>query len=240
MPSVRTAEDDRGLAAHHRHGVDHRGGGGCGSGGQSVGGAHFASWAGSRKIARTSGGAAMNSTMSDCTTSTMSTGMPCGGLHREPAGLEGAEQDARDEHAPRAGAPEQGHGDRVEADAGVDAGGESGGHGAEHLVDAGEADERTGDQHRLDVHAADVDAGDARGVGVLADGTELEAEVRPVEHPPDDDRGDDRQDEAEVQVVLRRRAGRGRSRSPSSAPTSGCSSPGPAAGPACASIQKTR
>ena len=35
-----------------------------------------ASGVGSRKIARTRGGAAMNSTMNDCTTSTMSTGMP--------------------------------------------------------------------------------------------------------------------------------------------------------------------
>ena len=66
-----------------------------------------------------------------------------GGLHREAAGLERAEQDAGDEDAPRRRATEQRHRDRVEADAGVDARGESGGHGAEHLADAGEADERT-------------------------------------------------------------------------------------------------
>ena len=89
---------------------------------------------------RTSGGAAMNSTMSDCTTSTMSIGHALGGLHREAAGLEGAEQDARDEDAPRRRATEQRDGDRVEADAGVDARGEAGGHGAEHLADAGEAE----------------------------------------------------------------------------------------------------
>ena len=91
---------------------------------------------------RTSGGAAMNSTMSDCTTSTISMGTALGGLHREAAGLERAEQDARGEGAPRRGAAEQGDGDRVEADARVDVGRESGRDRAEHLVDPGQADER--------------------------------------------------------------------------------------------------
>ena len=55
--------------------ADMVGGVGCepaGVGGGLGHGAHLASWAGSRKIARTRGGAARKRTMSDCTTSTRS------------------------------------------------------------------------------------------------------------------------------------------------------------------------
>ena len=69
---------------------------------------------------RTSGGAAMNSTISDCTTSTMSTGMPCDACIVKLPGLERAEQDACGEDPPRPAASEKRDGDRIEADAGVD------------------------------------------------------------------------------------------------------------------------
>ena len=49
--------------------------------------AHWASLAGRRKIARISGGAAMNSTISDWTTSTMSTGMFCEACIAKPPAL---------------------------------------------------------------------------------------------------------------------------------------------------------
>ena len=109
---------------------------------------------GRRKIARTSGGAAMNSTISDCTTSTMSIGMPLRRLHRVAAGLQRAEQQAGDEDAHGPGPAEQRDRDRVEADARVDARGEAGGDRAEHLGDAGEADEAARDDHRVDVDRA--------------------------------------------------------------------------------------
>ena len=51
-------------------------------------------------------------------------------------------------------AAEQGDGDGVEADAGVDVGAEAGRDRAEHLVDAGQADQRAGDEHRVDVDRA--------------------------------------------------------------------------------------
>ena len=138
--------------------------------------------------------------------------MPSDGLHREAAGLERAEQDARGEDPQRPGAAEQGDGDRVESDARrrcpaqkpvVD--------GAEHLVDAGEADQRAGDQHRVRrTSVLTLMPATRAALRVLADGAEPEAEARPVEQPPDEDasRAID-EDEPEVQVELRRRAAPG-------------------------------
>ena len=101
----------------------------------------------------------------------------------------------------RVRAAEQGDGDRVEPDAGVDVDGDPVGHGAEHLVGTREPDQGTGEQHRDDVGAADVDAGGAGGVRVLADGAEAVAERGPAQQPPHGDHGDQGQQEAEVQVV---------------------------------------
>ena len=90
---------------------------------------------------RTSGGAAMNSTMSDCTTSTISIGTPSAACIEKPPALNAPNR------MPAANVPhgrrpaEQGDGDGVEPDAGVDVGREPGGDGAEHLVHAGEADQ---------------------------------------------------------------------------------------------------
>ena len=89
---------------------------------------------------RTSGGAAMNSTMSDCTTSTMSIGTPSAACIEKPPAL----------NAPnRMPATKMPHGVERPSSATVIAskpmpasmpGGEAGGDGAEHLADAGEAE----------------------------------------------------------------------------------------------------
>ena len=170
--------------------------------GQVGHGAHLASWAGSRKIARTRGGAARKRTISDCTTSTRSTEMFSRGLHGEATGLEGAEQEPGGQDAERAGAAEQRHGDGVEADRRVEVERDAAGHGAEHLVDAGEAEQGAGDHHHDDVDPADVDAGGARRVRVLADGADAVAEGGAVEQPPRDGDRDERDHEAEVEVEL--------------------------------------
>ena len=108
-------------------------------------GAATPSGSGSRKTVRTSGGAAMKQHDHRLHDEHDVDRDALRGLHRVAARLERTEQDAGEEDAPRPGAAEQGDRDRVEADAGVDPGGEAGGRGAEHLGGAGEADEAAGD-----------------------------------------------------------------------------------------------
>ena len=180
-------EDDQRLAAHHRDDGDHRPGRVRGRG-QGGCGAHFASLAGSRKIARTRGGAAMKRTIRDWTTSTMSTGMPSEACMAKPPALKAPNRRPAPRMPSGRDLPEQGHGDGVEADAGVEVDRDAAGDRAEHLVGAGQADEGAGDQHHDDVGAADVDAGRAGGAGVLADGADAVAERRAVEQPPHDGR----------------------------------------------------
>ena len=104
--------------------------------GVSCRGAHWASLVGRRKIARISGGAAMNSTISDWTTSTMSTGMFWDACIAKPPALKAPNSRPAAQDAERFRAAQQRDGDGVEADAGVEVDGDAAGDGAEHLVDA--------------------------------------------------------------------------------------------------------
>lgn len=116
-----------------------------------------------RKIARTSGGAAMKSTMSDCADEHDVNGHTLCRLHRVAASLEGAEEDAREEDADGPRSTKQGDRDGVEPDARVDALREARRHRLPS-TSARETDEAAGDEHRVHVDVLDVHARDARGV----------------------------------------------------------------------------
>ncbi len=198
QPQRQNAEHGRRLAVDHGHlgKVDlffRAGGAHCG--------AHWASLAGQtedRPDQRRSGDEQHDQRLDD---QDDVDGDVLGSLHREAAGLEGAEQQAGPHDADRSRPAQQRDRDGVEADARVEVEGDAAGDGAEHLVDAGQADEPTRDEHHDDVGATDVDAGRAGCGGVLADGSDAEAEGGPVEDPPDHGDGDESEQEAEVQVV---------------------------------------
>ena len=127
--------------------------------------------------------------------------MPIRGAVQERAEKQRGEED------PDGGvAAEQGHGDAEEA------------HRARarltlHVVDAEDelpaqdvdhprqASEPARDRHREEIRASDVDAGVARGLGVVADGSNLVAERRSVEDDPVDDEHRDRDEEADVEAL---------------------------------------
>ncbi len=158
-------------------------------------------------------------------------------LHGEGPCLERAEQDAGGERAPGATAAEEGDGDRVEADPGIDGLGDARGDRALDLVHARETGEATGEEHGVDVDALDADARGARGGAGSPPRRALRiAERRALDEPPDEQCRHDHDHEAEVeQRELRVRAASGTGRSPASPIRAPGSSPASAADPGCGS-----
>ena len=179
-----------------------------------------------------SGGAAMKSTISDWTTRTMSTGMFCEACIAKPPALKAPKSSPAARMPIGSGPAEQGDGDGVEADPGVEVDGDAARDRAEHLVGPGETDQGAGDQHHDDVGAADVDARARARVGVLADRADPEAEGGAVEEPPDEGRRRPGRGRSRGAGCTGRRAAWAASPTASSAATWGWRSPGPGAGSA--------